>query len=137
MSKVRSWLITLLLNQDCAFDSMRGEEIGRRKIRGKRDRSIVKSILCHFPSIATSISVEQESWRRIEWQMQLSKLFRAFSQRAEDRHHINGGHLWAGERIEERAERQWHGIVKWNLAIASRRERNSHQHSFRTRQDNN
>jgi len=131
MREVRLGLETVLLNQNHSLDSVRGEEVRRRKIRGERDRTIVKFVWFHLPTVTTPVGVEQESGWRIEWQIQLNKLFRTLPQGADDWQHIHRRHRSVSEWIEEGfANRQWHGIVERDGTISSRREGDAGQNSF-------
>ncbi len=84
MRKVRLGIETVLLYQHHSLDSVRAEEVRRRKIRGERDRTIVKFVWFHLPTVTTPVGVEQERGWRIEWQIQLNKLLRTLPQGADD-----------------------------------------------------
>src|SRR5438093_10639582 len=130
MREVRLWLDTVLLNQHHSLDSVRGEEVCRRKSRSERDRTIVKLARFHLPTIPTPVGVEQESGGRIAWQIQLNKLFRTLPQGANDWPDIHGCDRLACEWIKERFKRERHCIVERDGTISSPRERDCGQKSF-------
>src|SRR5438876_2492742 len=99
MREVRLGFETVLLYQHHSLDSARGKEVRRRKIRGERDRTIVKFVWFHLPTVTTPVDVEQESGWRIGWQIQLHKLFRTLPQGADDWQHIHRRHRPAGKWI--------------------------------------